>query len=113
NVARRGTATQKNTSHGGVASRAIDGNTSGKYGQGGQTHTEENTDQPWWEVDLLEEVPIESIVIYNRDEDSLGERLAGFTLKVLDSGRREVFAQSDLPAPTPRSEFTLGGHGTQ
>src|SRR5262249_36220518 len=32
NVARRGKATQKNTAHGGDASRAIDGNVSGTYG---------------------------------------------------------------------------------
>src|SRR5262249_55200616 len=52
NVARRGKATQKNTAHGGDASKAIDGNTSGKYGDGGQTHTQEGTTNPWWEVDL-------------------------------------------------------------
>ena len=46
NVARQGKATQKNTGYGGDASRAIDGNTSGNYSNGGQTHTEENTPNP-------------------------------------------------------------------
>ena len=60
NIARRGKATQKNTAFGGDARRAIDGNTNGTYGGGGQTHTEENTSNPWWEVDLGSESPIDS-----------------------------------------------------
>ncbi len=52
NVARKGRAIQKNTGHGGDAMKAIDGNKSGSYGDGGQTHTEENTRAPYWEVDL-------------------------------------------------------------
>src|SRR6185295_5852137 len=51
NVARQGKATQINTANEGDASRAIDGNTDGKFNAGGQTHTEENIVDPWWEVD--------------------------------------------------------------
>ena len=50
NVAPLGKATQKNTAYDGPAERAIDGNTNGDYGDGGQTHTQENTSNPWWEV---------------------------------------------------------------
>ena len=46
NVARQGKASQKNTANGGDAGRAIDGNTSGSYGDGGQTHSAEETRQP-------------------------------------------------------------------
>src|SRR2546425_649168 len=59
NVARQGKASQKNTAYGADASRAIDGNTSGSYGHGGQTHTSENTLDPWWELDLGAEYPID------------------------------------------------------
>ena len=52
NVAPLGKATQKNTAFDGPAERAIDGNKSGSYGDGGQSHTQENTSSPWWEVDL-------------------------------------------------------------
>src|SRR5205823_12298666 len=52
NIARQGKALQKNTANGGDASKAIDGNVSGKFADGGQTHTQENTANPWWEVDL-------------------------------------------------------------
>src|SRR5262249_25041108 len=43
NVALQGRASQKNTAYGGDASKAIDGNKSGQYGDGGQTHTVEDT----------------------------------------------------------------------
>src|SRR5262249_3742085 len=107
NVARQGKASQKNTGHGGDAARAIDGNKSGSYGDGGQTHTEENTDDPWWEVDLGAVVPIDSLVIYNRTEGDLGKRLAGFTLKVLDGSRRVIFEEKKLPAPEVKAAFQL------
>ena len=41
-----GKASQSSTSNGGDASRAIDGNTSGNYGDGGQTHTAGEHRQP-------------------------------------------------------------------
>ncbi|HEX3725414.1 MAG TPA: discoidin domain-containing protein, partial [Pirellulales bacterium] len=91
NVARAGKASQTNTSNGGSAERAIDGNTSGQWSDGGQTHTEENTKNPWWEVDLGRELPIDSVAIYNRTDGFLGKRLQGFTLKVLAADRQEVF----------------------
>jgi putative heme-binding domain-containing protein len=109
NLARQGKARQKNTAYGGVASRAIDGNTSGRFGDGGQTHTEENTSNPWWELDLGVEALIDSIVIYNRTDDGLGRRLDGFTLKVLDGQRSEVFVKKSLPAPDVKARFELGG----
>jgi azurin len=86
NVARAGKATQKNTAHGGEASRAIDGNKDTSYNGGGQTHTHENTDNPWWELDLGSELPIESVIIHNRG-DNLSGRLDGFALTILDGKR--------------------------
>lgn len=111
NVARRGRASQKNTGAGGDASRAIDGNKSGTYADGGQTHTEENTNNPFWEVDLSDEFPIDQIVIYNRTE--IPDRLANFTLKVLDEKRAEVFKSEKNPAPKVKVEFTLQGGGPE
>ena len=108
NVARAGKARQKNTAHGGVAARAIDGNTSGQYGAGGQTHTEENSGRPWWEVDLGSEMPIETVTIHNRTDGSLGQRLEGFTLAVLDGDRQEVFVQERIAAPKTKVTLTIG-----
>src|SRR6185312_12855151 len=61
NLAPQGKASQKTTANGGDAKRAIDGNKSGAYGDGGQTHSVEGTPNAWWELDLGAEVPIESI----------------------------------------------------
>jgi putative heme-binding domain-containing protein len=111
NVARQGQATQKNTSHGGEAARGIDGNTSDSYGAGGQTHTEENTDHPWWEVDLGEEHPIDRVVVFNRGDADLGQRLDGFTLIALDAQRNEVFRREGMPAPQGSAQIELPGGG--
>jgi putative heme-binding domain-containing protein len=113
NIARKGRASQKNTAHGGDAKKAIDGNKSGSYGDGGQTHTEENTGNPYWEVDLGDEYPIDQIVIYNRTDGDLGGRLNQFTLKVLDAKRSEVFKVTGQPAPKTKAEFTLSGGGPE
>jgi putative heme-binding domain-containing protein len=109
NVARGGKATQSSTSNGGDAGKAIDGNTSGKYGDGGQTHTQENTTAPWWQVDLGAEYPINSIVIWNRTDDGLGKRLNGFTLKVLDHDKRTVYQHTKQPAPEVKVTYQVGG----
>ncbi len=107
NVARQGKAKQSSTAFGGDASRAIDGNKSGSYSGGGQTHTIENTPNPWWEVDLGKEFPIEAIAIYNRTDDGLGSRLEGYTLKILDADKNEIHKLAKLPAPKIKADFTF------
>jgi putative heme-binding domain-containing protein len=108
NVARQGRATQIDTGHGGDASRAIDGNTHPEYGKGGQTHTQESSNNPWWEVDLGRPRAVDRIVVHNRGEGSLGKRLEGFTLRALDENREEVFRADKQPAPALTAEFGLG-----
>jgi putative heme-binding domain-containing protein len=108
NIARRGKASQKNTAHGGDAIKAIDGNTNGSFGSGGQTHTREGTPNPWWEVDLIGEQSIDSIVVWNRTDGNLGSRLKGFTIKVLDQGRQVVYRKDGNPAPAVKAVFELG-----
>jgi len=108
NLARRGKATQKNTAHGGDAARAIDGNTNGSYGSGSQTHTEENTADPWWEVDLGVVAPIESIVVHNRTDGYLGKRLDGFKVRILDANRQEVFLRHGIEAPRKSATIDVG-----
>ena len=106
NVARAGRASQKDTGHGGVASRAIDGNTSGDVASGSQTHTaDENGKDPWWEVDLGAARRIDRVVVHNRTDGSLGSRLEGYSLVLLDDGRAEVFRTGKQPAPKPKAEI--------
>ena len=108
NIARNGKASQSTTASGGDASRAIDGNKSGDYNNGGQTHTAENSTNPWWEVDLGAEFAIESIAIYNRTDGDLGQRLNGFTLKILDANKKQVHQLVKQLAPALKVEFDFG-----
>jgi len=107
NVARGGKASQINTSNNGVAARAIDGNTSPVFTKGGQTHCQENSANPWWEVDLGREYEVERIVVYNRGEGNLGERLRDFSLIALAAGRTQTYRLDRQPAPSLAAEFAL------
>ena len=51
NLALRRPASQSTTAHGGLASRANDGNKDNIYNQGSCSHTREEN-YPWWKVDL-------------------------------------------------------------
>lgn len=113
NVARKGKAKQVNTAYNGGPERAIDGNRSGIYGEGGQTHTQENIPNPWWEVDLGSEMVIEKIAIFNRTEGNFAQRLNRFTLQVLNAKREVVFERKALPAPNPSAEYIIQPAPTQ
>ena len=98
NVATGGKATQSSTHSGGEAMKALDGNKSPDWSKSGQTHTaNEGEKNPWWEVDLGSEVEVDSAGIWNRA--GFEGRLDGFTLKLLDAGRKEVFAAAGITAP--------------
>ncbi len=107
NVAPSGKASQASVAWDGDPNRAIDGNTDGIYNSGSTTHTKENINNPWWELDLGAEKPIDEITIWNRSDGAFGARLEGFELAVLDSARHEVFKRSALPAPAPSSRVQV------
>src|SRR5207237_10622123 len=103
-----GRATQKGAARGGTADRAIDGNTGGKFADGGVSHTAEGTEDPWWEVDLGAVYPIDSITVYNRTDGKLGRRLDKFSLLVLAADRSVVYQQLKQPAPAVKATFAVG-----
>ena len=110
NIAPAGTATQSSVNHGAGPELAMDGNKSPIFADRGQTHTRENQPDPWWELDLGAEHGLDSIVVWNRNENNeLGKRLDGFTIKVLDSARNVVFEQTDIPAPESSATIKLEG----
>lgn len=102
NIAPEGKPSQHSTAHGGDPQKAIDRNTDPSYGGGGQTHSAEGVNNPWWELDLGSERPIEAVVVHNRSDGALGNRLAGFSLLLLDKSRSIVWEKRKLPAPTPK-----------
>ena len=58
-------ASQINTAHGGVATRAVDGKTTTAWSGSSCTHTNYATDA-WWRVDLGSRLPVSEVVIVNR-----------------------------------------------
>ena len=109
NVARLGKATQSSTAHGGDASKAIDGNKNGTFSGGGQTHTAENTRNPWWAVDLGQEYPINKILVYNRTDGDLGRRLRGFNLPCSTIRSAPSSKRTTTAAPNIQAVFEVGG----
>ena len=76
NLALGQTATQSTTAFSGVPSRAVDGNTSGIYGEGSVTHTSLALAQPWWQVDLGASANIADIELWNRTDACCTQRLS-------------------------------------
>merc|ERR1719453_2113876 len=71
---------QVNTGWGGRSSRAVDGNTDGRYGRRSCTHTHRRR-HAWWRVDLRHTYAIQRVVVYNR-RDCCASRLNNFEVRV-------------------------------
>ena len=112
NIATSGTAKQSSTNYGGEAKRAIDGRTDGDYGAGTSTHTNEEEDQPWWEVDLGSAHPIEAVTVWNRTDGDYYKRLDGFVVTVLDADHHEVIHTAPTPASREAVKIPLSGDPT-
>ncbi len=89
NMALHKRSVQDSTSNGGVAGRAVDGNTDGVWDKNSTTHTNESTTDPLWEVDLGKPTPIDKIVLWNRA--GYESRLDGCRVMVLDNTRKVVW----------------------
>lgn len=46
----------------------------------------------WWEVDLGKEVDVKKVVIYNRPDGNIGNRLNGTVLTLIDKNHNQVFS---------------------
>jgi hypothetical protein len=106
NVARAGEASQIDTDFDGSASRAIDGNTNGNYTEAMSTTHTKLTDDPWWEVDLRSDQPVDRIAIWNRTDNNLHTRLASFRVSLLDANRKTVWTESVAKPPKPSVELS-------
>jgi hypothetical protein len=100
NVAPKGTPSQSSTDYLGDANRAVDGNTDGNYDSArSTTHTRQEND-PWWELDLGNALPVETVALWNRTDGS-GERLANSRVALLDVNRAVVWETKLETAPAP------------
>lgn len=98
NVALGAKATQISTDNGGEAARAIDGNRDGDYNAGSTTHTAA-TDNPWWEVDLGQEFPIDEIILSNRTDGTMAGRITPFKVAVLNAGHQVIWNHDSNETP--------------
>ena len=108
NIARKGKATQSSTGFGGDAAKGIDGNTDGHYLKGSVTHTLES-DNPWWEVDLGAEGPVDRVAIFNRVDGGLHSRADGLVATLLDGKRQPVWKHVFTKAPAVSANLSVAG----
>lgn len=105
NVAMKGKASQSSVDYNGPANLAIDGNTNGDFtGAMSTTHTKQEKN-PWWEVDLGANTTIDKVVIWNRTDGDLFNRMKSCRVVILDENRQPVWAgRVDSPF-NPSAEF--------
>lgn len=108
NVALQGVASQSSTGFNGPANLANDGNTDGDYAKKSVSHCAQQ-DDPWWELDLKSEMPIDSVTVWNRTDGDTSKRTENFVVTALGENRQEVFRAQQARAPQPSASFTLGG----
>jgi uncharacterized protein DUF1553/uncharacterized protein DUF1549/cytochrome c/F5/8 type C domain-containing protein len=112
NIALSGEASQISTGYGGEAKRAIDGNTDGDYFKANSTTHTAKAENPWWEVDLKSTQSIDRIVVWNRTDAGLGDRLRDFRIELLDEKREPVWQQEVKEPPKPSVSFSANGAHT-
>lgn len=108
NVAQGKSASQSSTDFGGVASRAVDGNTSGVFNAGSVTHTLTQSN-PWWKVDLGTDNFVMSVDIFNRT-DCCGDRLGGSVVDLLDKNGVVLATKNLSTAASQSVSFIPGFH---
>ena len=108
NLALAGEATQSSTAEERGAKLAIDGKNSGDAAKGKATTLTENSENPWWELDLKGNHAVERVVLWNRTDDTLGALLAGAHVELLDGQREVVWSALVEKMPKATAEFTVG-----
>ncbi len=108
NGALKAKSSQSSVDFGGEAKRANDGNTSGDYAANSVSHTKLE-DNPWWEVDLGKALPIEAVILWNRTDSGLAERMKGYVVRLLDDARKPVEEKKRDDFPNPKAELPFDG----
>ena len=110
----KGTATQSSTLAGGAtgghAARAIDGGLEPNLPAGtdplkGTVQFTSAEQDPWWELDLGAERPIDTIALWAASADTRN----GMYLSILDASRKPVFVQDGLRLQAPMHPVDVGG----
>lgn len=105
NVALGKETRQSSIAYRGDSFRAVDGNTSGNYGDSSVTHTDFQA-APWWQVDLGAVYDVERVVLFNRT-DCCGNRLSDFHVDYLDKDGRMIATKKHLGEAGVKTEIAL------
>ena len=109
NIAKSGKATQSSVDFEGPPNLAIDGKTDGDFNRAKSTTHTKSEANPWWEVDLGTNVRIDSIAVWNRTDSTVGDRLTGALVRVLDAEKKELWSSKIVSAPKESARFMLAG----
>jgi hypothetical protein len=110
NIALGKPTSQSSTAGSGVSSRAVDGNTSGRYSDGSVTHTD-SENVPWWRVDLGGASSVGSVVIFNRTDSCCLERLSNFNVDYLDSSGKVIATRRFAGVAPAQTKIDLSAQG--
>ena len=88
---RHATVKQSSSTHGGVAARAVDGDTTGIWKWGSTTHTR-NEANPWWDISFDQKAVISKVYFWGRI-DCCRARLSNVKVSVYD-GENEVASKT-------------------
>ncbi len=100
-------ASQSSTAHNGIPERAVDGNTSGNWGDDSITHTSSGVGQ-WWKVDLGTTESIGDIILFNRTNCCM-HRLNNVTVSVEDSNENVLW--SEIISSSSATSLTVNAQG--
>ena len=109
NIAPKGVAKQSSMYTDAAAKRANDGNTEGNYAKLSVSHTSGSDNDPWWEVDLKAASPVDRVVVWNRTDGNVRNRLDGFRVVLLDDKRQIVWKSDLTSAPEKEKAFAVSG----
>ena len=109
NIAMKGEAKQSSTDYDGPPKLAIDGNTNGMYNEAKSTTHTAIEANPWWEVSLADAGAIDRLMIWNRTDGGVGDRLSNFRVAILDEKRNVVWEQTVANPPSPSLELSPSG----
>ena len=113
NVALGGSASQSSTSSDGVAERAIDNNTNGRFFNAARSVTHTATQaQPWWTVTLQQNADIDRIVLHNRTDGCCVKRLNDVHVFVSETPFGNATLEELKAQPGIWKTFVAGEQGT-
>lgn len=109
NVALGKPTSQSTIAYQGESSRAVDGNTSGRYADKSVTHTDFEA-APWWRVDLGAAYQVQSVILFNRT-DCCDTRLSNFHVDYVDGQGRVIATKDHTGAAGTQTEISLAASG--